>query len=165
MANTQIDMRKIKLIYKLYTSGVSKRRISQQLGISRPTIRKYIEFFKRYRFTAYEVEKMTLEELDHLFKDGQKRKGTRLLTLQQYFPYFDKELRKTGVTRQLLWEEYYARHPEGFKLSQFKYWYMQWGKEVSPVMHMDHKAGDKMFIDFTGKKIQIVDRETGEPLI
>jgi transposase len=135
MANKQIDMRKIKLIYKLYTSGTSKRRISQQLGISRVTIRKYIEFFKRYRFTAYEVEKMTLEELHGLFKDGQKHKSQRLLTLRQYFPYFDKEIRKTGVTRQLLWEEYYAKHPDGFKLSQFKYWYAEWRKETSPVMH------------------------------
>ncbi|MBW8202117.1 HTH domain-containing protein, partial [Muricauda sp. W52] len=51
MANKQIDMRKTKLIYKLYTSGTSKRGISQQLGISRVTVRKYIEFFRRYRFT------------------------------------------------------------------------------------------------------------------
>lgn len=162
MANKQIDMRKTKLIYKLYTSGTSKRGISQQLGISRVTVRKYIEFFRRYRFTAYEVEKMTLEELHNLFKDGQKRKSQRLLTLRQYFPYFDKELRKTGVTRQLLWEEYYAKHPDGFKLSQFKYWYAEWRKETSPVMHMEHKAGDKLSIDFTGKKLHIVDRDTGE---
>lgn len=162
MANKQIDMRKIKRIYKLYTSGVSKRQISKQLGISRNTITKYIDFFKRYRLTAYEVEKMTLEELHDLFKDDQKPKGPKLLTLQQYFPYFDKELRKTGVTRQLLWEEYYAKHPDGFKLSQFKYWYAEWRKETSPVMRMEHKAGDKLFIDFTGKKLAIVDRETGE---
>jgi len=162
MANKQIDMRKIKRIYKLYTSGVSKRRISKQLGISRNTITKYIDFFKRYRLTAYEVEKMTLEELHGLFKDDQKPKGPKLLTLQQYFPYFDKELRKTGVTQQLLWEEYYAKHPDGFRLSQFKYWYAEWRKETSPVMRMEHKAGDKLFIDFTGKKLSIVDRETGE---
>ena len=162
MANKQIDMRKIKRIYKLYTSGVSKRRISKELGISRNTITKYIDFFKRYRLTAYEVEKMTLEELHGLFKDDQKPKGPKLLTLQRYFPYFDKELRKTGVTQQLLWEEYYARHPDGFRLSQFKYWYAEWRKETSPVMRMEHKAGDKLFIDFTGKKLTIVDKETGE---
>ncbi|WP_422350802.1 hypothetical protein [Flagellimonas sp.] len=75
MANKQIDMRKIKLIYKLYTSGTSKRRISQQLGISRVTIRKYIEFFKRYRFTAYEVEKMTLEELHNLLRTGKSARA------------------------------------------------------------------------------------------
>lgn len=65
---------------------------------------------------------MTLEELDKLFKSDQKPKSERLLTIEKYFPYFHKELRKTGVTRQLLWEEYHEKHPNGFKVSQFKYW-------------------------------------------
>jgi transposase len=105
---------------------------------------------------------MTLEELDKLFKSDQKPKSQQLLTLEKCFPYFDKELRKTGVTRQLLWKEYYVKHPDGFKVSQFKYWYNEWTKEVSPVMHLTHKAGDKLFIDYTGKKLTIVDRDTGE---
>ena len=46
--------------------------------------------------------------------------------------------------------------------TQFRYWYREWAKEVSPVMHFTHKAGDKLFIDFTGKKLSIVDRYTGE---
>ncbi len=63
MANKQIDMRKTKQIFKLYCSGTSRRGISLQLGLSRNTVTKYIEFFKRYHFTPYEVEEMTLEEL------------------------------------------------------------------------------------------------------
>jgi transposase len=162
MANKQIDMRKVKQIFKLYCQGVSKRQISSRLGLSRNTITKYIVFFKRYQLTSYEVSAMTLEELDKLFKSDQKPKSQQLLTLEKYFPYFDKELRKTGVTRQLLWEEYFVKHPDGFKVSQFKYWYNEWTKEVSPVMHFTHKAGDKLFIDYTGKKLTIVDRDTGE---
>ena len=121
MANTQIEMRKVKRIYKLYSSGVSKRQISKQLGLSRNTITKYIDFFKRYRLTSYEVSEMTLEELHKLFKSNRKPKSQQLLTLEKYFPYFDKELRKTGVTKQLLWQEYYDKHPDGFRLSQFRY--------------------------------------------
>ena len=162
MANKQIDMRKVKQIFRLYSQGVSKRQISSRLGLSRNTITKYIAFFQRYQFTSYEVSAMTLEELHKLFKSDQKPKSAQLLTLEKYFPYFDKELRKTGVTRQLLWQEYYAKHPDGYKLSQFKYWYHQWTKEVSPVMHLTHKTGDKLFIDYTGKKLSIVDRDTGE---
>ena len=74
MANKQIDMRKIKQIFKLYSEGVSKRQISLQLGLSRNTITKYIDFFKRYQLTSYEVSAMTLEELNRLFKTDQKRK-------------------------------------------------------------------------------------------
>ena len=162
MANKQIDMRKAKRIYKLYGEGASKRRISKELGISRNTVAKYIEFFKCYRLTPYEVSEMTLEEIHRLFKADQKPKSEQLRTLERYFPYFDRELRKTGVTRQLLWEEYHAKHPDGFKLSQFRYWYREWTKETSPVMHFTHKAGDKLFIDFTGKKLHITDKYTGE---
>ncbi len=162
MANKQIDMRKIKQIYKLYNEGVSKRKISLVTGLSRNTVTKYIDFFKRYKLTNYEVTAMTLEELNRLFKSDQKVKSPQLLTLEKYFPYFDKELRKTGVTKELLWQEYYTKHPDGYKLSQFRYWYREWVKEISPVMRLTHKAGDKLFIDFTGKKLSIVDRYTGE---
>lgn len=55
MANTQIDMRKIKQIFKLYSEGVSKRKISLIIGLSRNTVSKYIAFFKRYNLTSYEV--------------------------------------------------------------------------------------------------------------
>jgi light-regulated signal transduction histidine kinase (bacteriophytochrome) len=55
MANTQIDMRKIKQIFKLYSEGVSKRKISLIIGLSRNTTTKYINFFKRYSLTSYEV--------------------------------------------------------------------------------------------------------------
>lgn len=54
------------------------------------------------------------------------------------------------------------KHLNGFMFSQFRYWYREWSKEVSPVMHFSHKAGDKLFIDFTGKKLSIVDEHTGE---
>ena len=117
MANKQIEMRKVKKIFKLYSEGVSKRHISTQLGVSRNTVTKYIAFFQRFKLTSYEVEEMTVEEIHKLFKTDQKSKSVQLRTLEQYFPYFDKELRKTGVTKQLLWEEYYARHPDGFKSS------------------------------------------------
>ena len=162
MANKQIEMRKVKKIFKLYTAGLSKRKISSQLGVSRNTVTKYVDFFGRYKLTGYEVSAMTIEELHVLFRSEEKTKTSRLTTLEQYFPYFDKELKKTGVTRYLLWEEYKEKHPKGFGRSQFFYWYTQWRKEVSPVMHFDHKAGDKLFIDFTGKKLTIVDEHTGE---
>lgn len=104
---------------------MSKRQISKQFGLYRNTVTKYIDFFKRYRLTSYEVSEMTLEELHKLFKSNHKPKSQQLLTLEKYFPYFDKELRKTGETKQLLWQEYYDKHPKGFRLSQFRYWYRE----------------------------------------
>ena len=74
----------------------------------------------------------------------------------------EKELRKTGVTRQLMWEEYIAQHPDGIKRSQFNEHYNRWCRKVNPVMHISHKAGDKMYVDYAGKTLQIVDKESGE---
>jgi len=162
MANKQIEMRKIKRLYRLHCEGVSKRKISIQLGISRNTVSKYITFFKQYKLTAYEVKHLSFEELHELFLSGNKPKSERLKTLESYFPYYDKELRRTGVTRQLLWEEYIAKYPDGYQLTQFRYWYKEWCRALSPVMHFNHKAADKLFIDFTGKKLHLVDEHTGE---
>ncbi len=130
MANNQIEVRKIKKIFKLHTEGLSKRKISSQLHISRNTVTKYITFLKQYQLTYNEVTAMSIEELHRLFHSQEKSKNKRLQTLEQYFPYFDKELRRAGVTQQLLWEEYKEKHPEGLMLSQFCYWYAEWRKEV-----------------------------------
>ena len=67
MSNKQIEMRKIKKIFKLYAEAVSQRMISKQTGVSRNTVVKYIAFFKQYKLTLEEVSKLSLEELHGLF--------------------------------------------------------------------------------------------------
>jgi transposase len=162
MSNKQIEMKKIKKIFKLYSQGESKRSIAKQVGISRNTVDKYVSFFNRYKLTYEEVMKLSNEELHRLFLAREKEKPEKLKTLERYFPYFDKELKKTGVTQELLWREYKQKHPDGYMLSQFGYWYGEWRRVISPVMHFNYKAGDKLFVDFTGKKLPIVDLSTGE---
>lgn len=66
------------------------------------------------------------------------------------------------MTRQALWARYKAAHPEGFGLSQFKHYFSKWKAQTSPTMRMEHKAGDKLFVDFAGDKLRIVDEKTGE---
>jgi len=74
----------------------------------------------------------------------------------------DKQLKKVGVTKYSMWEEYYAKNPDGVKSSQLLNYYNLWSKKVNPVMHINHKVGDKMFIDYAGKTLEIVDEKTGE---
>lgn len=61
-----------------------------------------------------------------------------------------------------MWREYYKKNPDGLKSSQFCNLYRKWSKKVNPVMHMNHKSGDKLFIDYAGKTLEIVDKATGE---
>jgi len=65
----------------------------------------------------------------------------------------ERELKKVDVTSYGMWEEYISKHPDGYKNSQFREYCKQWGKKVNPVMHMNHKAGDKMYVDYAGKKL------------
>ncbi len=61
-----------------------------------------------------------------------------------------------------MWEEYYNKHPNGLKSSQFCEHYLRRTSKVNPVMHMNHKAGDKMFVDYAGKTLQLTDKNNGE---
>ncbi len=75
-----------------------------------------------------------------------------------------EELRRPGVTLQLLWVEYLGDHPEGYRYTQFCEHYHRFVRRLSPPMRQVHRAGEKGFVDFAGQKPWIVDRRTGEAI-
>jgi len=85
-----------------------------------------------------------------------------MVSLQRCFPQVDKELKRTGMNRRILWEAYRKEFPDGFQYTQFCFYYNQWKARVNPTMHLDHKAGDKLYVDFAGEKLSITDKESGE---
>jgi transposase len=102
-------------------------------------------------------------ELDSLFGEGVlPEPPERYKHLHSLFPEIEKKLKKKGVTRHQVWTEYIKRYPLGYRLSQFKHHYNKWLKYSKPTMHIEHKAGDKLYIDFAGQKLHIVDKATGE---
>jgi transposase len=72
------------------------------------------------------------------------------------------ELKKPGVTLLILWEEYRSIHPDGYGYSRFCELFRGFEKRLSPTMRQEHVAGDKVCVDYSGKKVPIVDRKTGE---
>jgi transposase len=66
------------------------------------------------------------------------------------------------VSLQLLWEEYQQSQPQGYRYSQFCELYRQWRRKLDLVLRQEHRAGEKMFVDWAGATIPIYDRETGE---
>ena len=82
--------------------------------------------------------------------------------LQSLLPWIEKELRRRHMTNKLVWEQYQSKYPDGLRLSQFNHYIRLWLRKAKPTMHIEHKAGDKMFIDFTGQKLFIADEQTGE---
>jgi len=165
MAGTSITMNKLRKVIRLHTEGKSKRFISDYLRLSRNTVKKYINRFISSRLSFEELEALSDTELEALLlKSEEKVLSPREEALYAYFKYAEKELKKTGVTRFQLWYEYYQQHPGGVGRSTFYEKFKNWQLKscMQPTMHMDHKAGDKMYIDYAGKTLQVVDPNTGE---
>ena len=165
MAGKSIDMNKLRIVLKLYAQGKSKRFISDYLRLSRNTVKKYIKQFVALKITFEDLAQMDDVQLEELFIKAQTLDvSPRLKVLYAFFPYVEKELKKTGVTKMLLWSEYKEKHPDGVQSTQFGEHYNRWSKSINvkPVMHMVHKAGDKMFVDYAGKTLQLVDKQSGE---
>jgi transposase len=164
MANKTISMIKIRQILRLHTQGHSKLKIAMQTGVARNTLKKYLAAFTASGLSFEQINVLSDKDLEDMFvKPEDKPLNEKLQTLFSLFPGIDKELKKKGVTRQMLWQHYRQGNPNGLGLSQFKQYYAQWKAQVNPTMHMEHKAGDKMYIDFAGEKLHYTDPQNGQP--
>src|SRR5690606_36788205 len=161
MANHKIDMLQIKQLLRLYSNGESKLSISNRLGLSRNTVRKYIGLFHAYQLTFEELSDLSIEEVEDLFETRELLPDSRESVAKNFFHYVSKELKKTGVTRYLLWQEYKEKYPDGYSYAQFCHHYRSWSLRITPSYHMEQKVGDKMFVDYTGNILSIIVRNTG----
>jgi len=156
-------MAKVRSILRYYTQGVSKKMISEKTGVTRNTVKKYIRQYIAMDKPYEELEKLPDTELEQLFMSEPKSDpGQRYNEMIAFFPEMEKALKRKGETRERQWEEYIKLHPEGYRHSQFKEHYNRWSKRVNTAMHLEHKAGDKMYVDYAGKKLEYVDEFTGE---
>jgi transposase len=93
----------------------------------------------------------TAAYLDKRFEDFQER-----------LPYFERELKRKHVTRHLLWKEYLSEYPSGYQYTQFCYHLNQQLVARKPSAVLNHEAGEKLYVDFAGDRLEYIDRETGE---
>ncbi|MBC8318819.1 MAG: IS21 family transposase [Desulfobulbaceae bacterium] len=154
-------MNKIREIIRLKEHGLTQRQIARALHVSRPVVAQYLTDLKGSGLTYSSIQSMSDDDLLAVFAK-KKGKSKRHRTLDEQFEYMARELKKKGVTLYLLWEEYRRQHPDGYGYSQFCYHFQVWRNLSSLTMHIEHKAGDKMFVDFTGKKMKFFDREAKE---
>ena len=162
MANERINMIKIRQILRLNNEKVSKSDISKMLGTHRKTVTDYLLLFDSLGLCYEEIIQKTDAEIDALFKPKEAQSTERYDDLLSMMEDFEKELSRTGVTKMRLWEEYKQGNPGGYNYSQFCHHIQDWQKKNGAVMHFEHKAGDKMFVDFTGKHLYLTDRKSGE---
>lgn len=162
MARKRINMKKIREIIRFKeTSDMSDRKIARALNISRPVVAQYIKDFNASGLTYEETKEMPDSRFLALFEKQRNKRCSKYEDISKLFPCFVTELKKTGVTLMILWNEYQKEHPDGYSYSQFCYHFQVWRNASKVTMHIEHKAGDKMFVDYAGDKLVIVDRKTG----
>jgi transposase len=156
-------MRKVRELLRLcIEQDISARQGAKIVGIGKTAASEYVTGFKASGLKIASLEAISDTELLTILNLKKESENTRYNTLLQLFPHFEKELKRTGVTLQLLWEEYSQVNSGSYGYSQFCHHYYLWRKARKVSMHIEHKAGDKMYVDFTGEKLSYVDIQTGE---
>ena len=85
--------------------------LSKYLSLSRNTVKKYIALYQLLNLNSEDINQKSDAELEELFSNSKTQQLTpRLKALYDFFPYMEKELKKTGITKMLMWEEYYKKH-------------------------------------------------------
>lgn len=158
-------MLRLKQLFKLKSEGKSNRQIAELLGIHRETVRSYVNEALALGLSFLAMAAADERELYEWFGKVEITRGVnkdKSAALYAMFPYIQQELGRTGVDRQVLYGEYKLGNPYGYSYNHFCRQYRSWcaAKDVAGVM--EHKAGDKVFVDFAGKKLQVTDRDTGE---
>ena len=154
-------MRKIREALRLhYDAGLGVRAVSRSLKASPSTVREYLVRAKLQGLTWPLPE--SLDDaglLQRLYPTPAS--SSRALPVPDWSKVH-RELRRKGVTLALLWEEYKTVHPEGMQYSWFCARYRAWAAKVDVVMRQEHRAGEKMFVDYAGHTVGVVNRDTGE---
>lgn len=163
MARKRIKVKKIREILKHNCNEkLSIRQIAKLTGISKTVVSEYLSTFKKTNYSCEKIAEMSDTELMELFKGKKEENNARYRELLGQMPYFAKELKRTGVTRQLLWEEYSKNNPNAFGYSQFCHHLQCWQNIQGLSMKQFHTPGEKMFIDYTGDKLTYFDGRGGE---
>lgn len=161
MSQERLSMRKIEEILRLkYEAGLTHRAIAQSCAVSAGTVSEYITRAKAAGLSWPLPEGMSGEALEALLFPSQAPGGREIA--QPDWAAVHKELRRKSVTLSLLWVEYRQAHADGYSYSQYCYHYRQWVKRLNPMMRQKHRAGEKLFIDYAGQTMPVVNPETGE---
>ena len=167
MANRRLPMRKIKEVLRLkYDCGISEREIARSCQVSRSTVADYLRKATAAGINWTEASTLTEAELEKRLFPAQPVPSSIPRPSPDY-EYIYQQLRayrKINLTLTQLWLEYKAKHPDGYQYSQFCELYRHWRSKLDYCMRQEHRAGEKVFIDYSDG-LSIVDPPTGELIL
>jgi transposase len=163
MPGERLPMRKIRDVLRLTAAGMSSRKIAASLVVGATTV---VDCLQRARAAGVNwplLDDLSDEALEaRLFPASTALAKITARRPQPHWPTIHCELRRPGVTLQLVWEEHRAAHPEGYGYSRFCELYRAWEGRLSPTMRQTHLAGEKLFVDYAGTTLEVIDGATGE---
>lgn len=154
----RLPVRKIREVLRLKAEGFSDRQIAAAIGSARSTVQECV---RRARDAGVTWPLPPLMDEAALHARMYRREVPLSRTPRPDFAYLHAELRRRGVTRLLLWEEYKRAHPDGWQYSVFCDQYRRWLATQELVLRQEHAPGDKLFVDYAGQTVEIKDRHTG----
>ena len=162
MAARRLSMRKIREVLRLkWARGYSDRQIAKSCNMARSTVGDYLLRAHRAGLNwplPPDLDDASLENLLFPLVGSTSPKRRPMPSME----YTHQELRRKGVTLQLLWYEYKENNPDGYQYSRFCDLYRDWGKKLDVCLRQSYRAGEKLFVDYAGQTIPIVDPTTGE---
>jgi len=170
MPTERLSMRRIRQVLQLHFGAhTSARAIAQEVGVGRTTVQDYLTRADAAGLGWPLPPDLTDEALEQrLFPAPSNKLGARRHPEPDWATEHAKEgvlvreMKRPGVSLLILWEEYDAVHPQGYGYSRFCELYRAFERRLSPTMRQTHVAGHKAFVDYSGKRVPIVDPLTGE---
>lgn len=161
MANT-LDPMDLKQIISLYKDGVSNRKIAETLGISRNTVNTYVKQFKSSTYTANELLTFEYSKLEELFTYKTTLDTDRQNELMKYFEHVNQARNHPGFTFLYHYNQYLNDAKNPYSYTQFLEHYNRKYSKAKGSLKLEHDPGKEMFVDFSGDKLKIINKETGE---
>ena len=162
MASRRLSMRKIKEVLRLKREcGCSIRKIAKSCNIARSTVSEYLTRAENAGLSwplPCDLDDSAIENLLFPVREAGNCPERQMPSME----YLYNELKKKSVTLQLLWYEYKQANPDGYQYSHFCDLYRRWVKKLDVSLRQEHRAGEKLFIDYAGQTVPIIDRSTGE---
>jgi transposase len=163
MAHKRLSMRKIKEIITLrFAKGLTHRQIAASLSVGASSVGDLLGRFNELGFEWQEALMFSEDELETALYPRSVGTGSRGSIPMPDWTYVHKELRRKSMTLQLLWEEYREANPAGYHYTQFCHHYRNYRKSIDLVFRNEHIGGEKLFVDYAGMTIPILDPGGGE---
>jgi transposase len=165
MAKERLSMRKFKEVLRLkFDHQLSNRKIAKSCNLSHVTVGKYLTMAEEAGISWPLPEHID----DGTFERQLFQAFSRAPTHKPLMPdmeYLFRELKRKHVTLQLLWYEYKQAQPDGYQYSYFCELYHRWRSQLDVCLRQEHRAGEKLFIDYAGQTVPIIDPKTSNTLI